>query len=109
MNPDLSVLWREHLEAHGSDADDLLRSNQSYPVIFEANVDEIRAIRTDSGDRLYVVYTPIDEAPEGCAHSSVLYFSTGRSKEEKEATKTNLSETFHHRYGTLTLEVPEGL
>jgi hypothetical protein len=101
-------MWREHLESHGVDADEMLRRDPSYPLIFEAQVEDLRKIRTESGDRFYVVYTPIDDEPDGCAHSSVLYFASGKSKEEKEAAKTSLSESFHHRWGELTLEIPEG-
>jgi len=109
FDPDLSVQWKEHLELHGETASRLIESRYGYPLVFEANVGEVRLLRGESGKRFYVAYTPTDEDPYGCSHSSVLMLSRGsKADAEIRSLREDLSLAFKCQYGTPTVPIPEG-
>jgi hypothetical protein len=108
FDPDLSVQWREHLDLHGYTPQGLVRAKPNLPLIFEANVGDIRAIRTETLERFYVAYTPMDDEPYGCAHVSVLLLLRKSQSAERDSLREDLSRLLECRYGTPSVPVPEG-
>jgi hypothetical protein len=107
FNPDFSVQWREHLGMHSKGASDLVAATNR-PLVFEANVGEIRKLRAEGIRRFYVAYTPTDEEPLGCAHVSVLLLLDKELKAASLSLRTDLSNLLALVHGTPSIPVPEG-
>lgn len=73
FDPDVSVNWVEHLQLHGKSHLDLTEDPKEAPLIFQAKVCDLRALRPLGEDkRVHVVYTPNSSIPIDCSHSSIL-------------------------------------
>jgi hypothetical protein len=104
FDPDLSVMWREHLEHDNHEHTAIMSPHTPYDLIFEASVGEVRALRDSDNRRYYVAYTPIDEEPLGCAHASVLDLQNwGGEKAQRNALRTDLARLFKKIHGELTI------
>lgn len=108
FDPDLSVRWKEHLVLHSYSASDLVTFNPERPLVFEANVGDVRALRMDDNKRFYVAYTPMDDEPFGCAHVSVLMLMKSNDKAAISSFKSDLSSLFKVSFGEATVKAPEG-
>ena len=110
FDPDLSVVWKDHLTGHSLHEADLTSRNSSRgPLIFQANAGDIRNLRAE-GKRFYVVYTPTDDDPFGCSHVSVLeLFKKSRDTDAaRNALRTDLQKLMKLVWGDCTVPVPDG-
>ena len=109
FNPDLSVVWREHLATHSLAVEHLVDITPERTLIFETSAEVIRSLRAPDGRRFYVAYTPTDDEPLGCSHASILeLFDKKANKAASMSLRTDLSEALSLVYGTFSGEIPEG-
>lgn len=113
FSPDISVLWREHLESHGISYEVLVANDPDRFLVFEAKVSDVRDLSFD-GIPLYVVYTPMPVPHTGCAHASILAMGLGThdkkqdERDWKRIVRELLSPVLLLTYGECTLEIPPG-
>lgn len=102
FDPDLSTLWREHMEhVHGAVAEQVCEDPPGRSVVYEAQIGALAALG------LTPSHTPVSAEPPECAHAS-FDRQAGMAKEDRRALDWDIANLMVHVSGAITLVRPEG-
>lgn len=102
FNPDLSVLWADHLLGrHEILASSLVAGDEVYNLVFAVDVSAMATLK------LRVEHTPTESTPVGCSHVSV-WRPESLTKPQRKQLKYALQRLMRLVAGEVRRSVPEG-
>ena len=102
FDPDLSTMWKEHLEqVHARFSSDVAEPAPGRSLVFEAVIERLLGLG------LTVEHTPQASQPNGCAHVS-FDRPQGLTKPEKTTLSWNISELLELVLGVVATPRPTG-